>query len=86
MTITQLGDEIVAANNLYGGTYQQLNNMFRKLGRKTNLWILPNLTNLKKLLPARPGFICGDIGNPKLDVPDFEKLAAIAHEQEFPLL
>ena len=35
LTITQLGDEIVAANNLYGGTYQLLHYTFSKLGRKT---------------------------------------------------
>jgi O-acetylhomoserine (thiol)-lyase len=33
LNITGLGDEIVAANNLYGGTYQQLHYMFQKLGR-----------------------------------------------------
>ena len=35
LAITRLGDEIVAANNLYGGTYQLFNHTFRKLGRST---------------------------------------------------
>src|SRR5512137_2529705 len=35
LTITQVGDEIIAANNLYGGTYQLLHYTFEKLGRKT---------------------------------------------------
>ena len=34
LAITQVGDEIVAANNLYGGTYQLLHYTFPKLGRK----------------------------------------------------
>src|SRR5512139_1868528 len=33
LTITNVGDEIVAANNLYGGTYQLLHYTFAKLGR-----------------------------------------------------
>ncbi|HPU57649.1 MAG TPA: PLP-dependent transferase, partial [Verrucomicrobiota bacterium] len=32
--ITRLGDEIVAGNNLYGGTYQLFNHTFPKLGRR----------------------------------------------------
>src|SRR5512139_12691 len=35
LNVTNVGDEIVAANNLYGGTYQLLHNTFPKLGRKT---------------------------------------------------
>jgi O-acetylhomoserine (thiol)-lyase len=34
LNITQVGDEIVAANNLYGGTYQLFHYTFPKLGRK----------------------------------------------------
>src|SRR5512136_2976963 len=35
LAITRLGDEIVAGNNLYGGTYQLLHYTFEKLGRTT---------------------------------------------------
>ena len=35
LNITRMGDEIVAANNLYGGTYQLLHYTFPKLGRET---------------------------------------------------
>src|SRR6202050_2925305 len=35
LAITQIGDEIVSANNLYGGTYEQLHYTFPKLGRTT---------------------------------------------------
>ena len=34
LTITQVGDEIVSANNLYGGTYELFHYTFPKLGRK----------------------------------------------------
>jgi O-acetylhomoserine (thiol)-lyase len=87
LTITQLGDEIVAANNLYGGTYQQLNGMFRKLGRKTTFVDSSKPEEFKKAITPRTRLIYAEtIGNPKLDVPDFEKLAGIAHEAGIPLI
>jgi O-acetylhomoserine (thiol)-lyase len=87
LTITQLGDEIVAADNLYGGTYQLFNHTFPKLGRKTTF---VNSTDSEAFRQAinentRAVYI-ESIGNPKLDVPDFEAIAAIAHEADIPLV
>jgi O-acetylhomoserine (thiol)-lyase len=87
LTITQLGDEIVAANNLYGGTYQQLNGMFRKLGRQTVFVDSSQPEQFKKAITARTRLIYAEtIGNPKLDVPDFIQLAKIAHSAGIPLV
>ncbi len=87
LTITQLGDEIVAANNLYGGTYQQLNHMFRKLGRKTVFVDSTRPEEFKKAIsPKTRALYAETIGNPKLDVPDFNKLAQIAHDAGIPLI
>ncbi|RSD35479.1 MAG: O-acetylhomoserine (thiol)-lyase [Methanohalophilus sp.] len=87
LTITQLGDEIVAADNLYGGTYQLFNHTFPKLGRKTTF---VNSTDSEAFRQAinentRAVYI-ESIGNPKLDVPDFEAIAAIAHQAGIPLI
>ena len=87
LTITQLGDEIVAANNLYGGTYQQLSGMFRKLGRKTTFVDSTKPEEFKKAITPRTRLLYAEtIGNPKLDVPDFESLAKIAHAAGIPLV
>ncbi len=87
LTITRLGDEIVAADNLYGGTYQQLNNMFRKLGRKTIFVDSSKPEEFKKAVTDKTRAIYAEtIGNPKLDVPDFEALAQIAHDAGVPLI
>jgi O-acetylhomoserine (thiol)-lyase len=87
LNITQLGDEIVAADNLYGGTYQQLHNMFRKLGRKTIFVDSTRPEEFKKAITAKTRAIYAEtIGNPKLDVPDFEKIAQIAHEAGIPFI
>lgn len=85
--ITQLGDEIVAANNLYGGTYQLLHYTFPKLGRKTTFVDSQKPSEFKKAITPRTRAIYAEtIGNPKLDVPDFESLAKIAHDAGVPLV
>jgi len=87
LAITRVGDEIVAGNNLYGGTYELFNYTFPKFGRKvkfvesTDIEAYRNTVNEK----TRAIYI-ESIGNPKLDVPDFEKLADIAHKAGIPLV
>jgi len=87
LAITQVGDEIVSANNLYGGTYQLLHYTFPKLGRKTTFVDSQKPSEFKKAITPRTRAIYAEtIGNPKLDVPDFEALAEIAHDAEIPLV
>jgi O-acetylhomoserine (thiol)-lyase len=85
--ITQLGDEIIAGNNLYGGTYQLLNHSLPKLGRTTTFVDSSKPEEFKKALTKKTRIIYIEtIGNPKLDVPDFEKIAKIAHKAGIPLV
>jgi len=85
--ITELGDEIVAGNNLYGGTYQLLNHSFPKLGRKTTFVDSSKPEEFKKAITKKTKIIYAEtIGNPKLDVPDFDKIARIAHDAGIPLV
>jgi O-acetylhomoserine (thiol)-lyase len=87
LAITRLGDEIVAANNLYGGTYQLFNHTFPKLGRTTKFVDSRNTEAFRKAITPKTRAIYAEtIGNPKLDVPDFEALAKIAHEAGIPLV
>jgi O-acetylhomoserine (thiol)-lyase len=87
LAITQLGDEIVAGNNLYGGTYQLFNNTFPKLGRTTKFVDSRNPEAFRKAITPKTRAIYAEtIGNPKLDVPDFEALAKVAHEAGLPLV
>ena len=87
LTITQVGDEILAANNLYGGTYQLLHYTFPKLGRTTAFVESSQPNEFKKAITSKTRAIYAEtIGNPKLDVPDFEALAQIAHEAGIPLV
>lgn len=85
--ITQVGDEVVAANNLYGGTYQLFHHTFPKLGRKVIFVDSKDPEAFRQAITPRTRAIyCETIGNPKLDVPDFEALARIAHEAGIPLV
>jgi O-acetylhomoserine (thiol)-lyase len=87
LSITELGDEIIAANNLYGGTYQLLHYTLPKLGRTTKFVDSAKPEEFKKSITdkTRATYV-ESIGNPKLDVPDFEALAAIAHDSGIPLI
>ena len=87
LTITQVGDEIVAANNLYGGTYQLLHYTFPKLGRSVKFVDSQKPSEFRKAITTKTRAIYAEtIGNPKLDVPDFEALSQIAHEAGLPLV
>lgn len=87
LNITQVGDEIVAANNLYGGTYQLFHYTFPKLGRKVVFVDSGNPDAFRRAITPRTRALYAEtIGNPKLDVPDFAALAAVAHEAGLPLV
>jgi len=87
LAITQVGDEIVAANNLYGGTYQLFHYTFPKLGRTVKFVDSQKPEEFKKAITSKTKAIYAEtIGNPKLDVPDFEVLAKIAHDAGIPLV
>jgi len=87
LAITQVGDEIVSANNLYGGTYQLFHYTFPKLGREVKFVDSTRPGEFNKTITRRTRAIYAEtIGNPKLDVPDFEAVAEIAHEAGIPLV
>ncbi|HLN89098.1 MAG TPA: O-acetylhomoserine aminocarboxypropyltransferase/cysteine synthase family protein, partial [Candidatus Binatia bacterium] len=87
LAITQVGDEIVAANNLYGGTYQLFHYTFPKLGRTVKFVDSQKPAEFKKAITAKTRAIYAEtIGNPKLDIPDFKALAKIAHNAGIPLV
>jgi len=87
LAITQVGDEIVSANNLYGGTYQLFHYTFPKLGRSVRFVSSQKPDEFRRAITPKTRAIYAEtIGNPKLDVPDFEALAKIAHEAGVPLV
>lgn len=87
LAITQLGDEIVSANNLYGGTYQLFHYTLPKLGRTVKFVDSKNPAAVRDAITSKTRAVYAEtIGNPKLDVPDFEAIAKIAHAAGVPFI
>lgn len=87
LSFTRLGDDIVSANNLYGGTYQLFHHTLPKLGRTVKFVDSQSPDAFRRAIgPQTRAIYAETIGNPKLDVPDFEVLAQIAHEAGIPLV
>jgi len=87
LNIAQAGDEIVSADNLYGGTYNLFHYTFARFGIKVNFVKSSDFDGFKKAINDKTKAIYAEsIGNPKLDVADLEELSKIAHENGIPLI
>ncbi len=87
LNVTRPGHDIVSANNLYGGTYELFNHTFPKLGRKVIFVDSTKPEEIRKAITPKTRAVYAEtIGNPKLDVPDFEAIGMIAHEAGIPLV
>ena len=87
LNITLPGDEIVSADNLYGGTYTLFASTFKELAREVKFVPSQDLQAYEDAITDKTRAIYVEsLGNPKLDVPDFEKIAEIAHKHNIPLI
>ncbi|MBP1627864.1 MAG: O-acetylhomoserine aminocarboxypropyltransferase [Holophagaceae bacterium] len=86
-TIVKGGDHIVASDNLYGGTFNLLKNTLARLGIETTFVKSGDPEAFRKAVrPNTRAFYAEALGNPKLDLPDFETIGAIAEEAGVPLI
>ena len=87
INLTQVGDNIVSADNLYGGTYELFENTLEELGRTVTFVDSQSPDEFEAAIDERTRAIYVEsIGNPKLDIPDFDRLAEIAHSHGIPLI
>ncbi|HPW76610.1 MAG: Methionine gamma-lyase [Candidatus Omnitrophica bacterium ADurb.Bin292] len=87
LNIAQAGDEIVSADNLYGGTYNLLHYTFARFGIRVKFVKSNDLQGFQKAITPRTKAIYAEsIGNPKLDVADLEGLAGVARKNGIPLV
>jgi O-acetylhomoserine (thiol)-lyase len=87
LNITRAGDEIVSADNLYGGTYNLLHYTFSRLGIHVRFVKSNDLDAFQKAItPKTKAIYAESIGNPKLDVADIEGIAKIAHKNGIPFI
>src|SRR5690606_17797922 len=87
LNIAGAGDEIVAASTLYGGTYNLFSVTLPKLGIKTIFVDPDDPENFRKAINERTKAVFIEtLGNPSINIPDFEAIAAVAHENRIPLI
>jgi O-acetylhomoserine (thiol)-lyase len=81
------GDEMVSATTLYGGTYTQFDVSFRRMGIDVKFVEPDDPENFRKALtPKTRALYAETIANPRMNVVDIERVAAIAHEAGVPLI
>jgi O-acetylhomoserine (thiol)-lyase len=85
--ICKSGDDIVAAANLYGGTYSMFNDIFPQFGYKAHFVDSNDPENFAKAITANTkALFCETLSNPSGDVADIEAIADIAHAHGIPLI
>jgi len=85
--ILQAGDNFVSTSYLYGGTYNQFKVSFKRLGIDVRFADGDNVESFVKHIDKNTKAIYLEtIGNPRLNIPDFEKFADLAKEYDLPLI
>lgn len=87
LNITRSGDHIVAANNIYGGSYNLLDNTLPNYGVTTTFVDPVDLSNFEKAIrPETKAIFIETLGNPNSNVIDIRAVADIAHRHGLPLI
>ena len=87
LTIMKAGDEFVSASSLYGGTHNLFAATLPRFGICARLVDIGKLDQVRAAINEKTkAMYLETIGNPRLDVPDFEAVGAIAAEAGIPLI
>ncbi|WP_042346311.1 O-acetylhomoserine aminocarboxypropyltransferase/cysteine synthase family protein [Bacillus massiliigorillae] len=87
LTIVKAGDEIVATNALYGGTYTLFSKTFARLGVKVRFVEGSDLQAISTAINENTKALFTEtIGNPSLQIADLQALSKIAKEHHIPLV
>lgn len=85
--ILQAGDNFVSTSYLYGGTYNQFKVSFKRLGVDVRFADGDNVESFVPHIDKNTKAIYLEtIGNPRLNIPDFEKFVALAKDYDLPLI
>ena len=87
LNVANMGDEIVAASTLYGGTYNLLSTTLPRFGVKTTFVNPDNPNNFEEAINEKTKALYVEVlGNPGINVADIEAIANIAHNHGIPLI
>jgi O-acetylhomoserine (thiol)-lyase len=85
--LLQAGDNFISSSFIYGGTYNQFKVAFKRLGVEVRFASGDEPSAFESLIDAKTKAIYLEtIGNPRLNIPDFEKFAALARKHDLPLV
>ncbi len=87
LTLANSGDEIISSSALYGGTYTLFSQSLKRIGITTRWVEGAEPKDFEKLINDKTRLIYLEtIGNPKLEIPDFEGISAMAHAHGLPVV
>ena len=87
LNIAKSGDNIVAVNNIYGGTFNLLGNIIKNFGIETRFVDSNDLDQLEKAIDKKTKLVFGEtLSDPRADVIDISSYADIAHKNNIPLI
>ena len=85
--LLQAGDNFISSSFIYGGTYNQFKVAFKRLGVEVRFATGDEPSAFETLIDSKTKAIYLEtIGNPRLNIPDFEKFAALARKHDLPLV
>lgn len=85
--ILETGDNFVTTSFLYGGTYNQFKVQFKRLGIEARFAEGDSPEAFEAQINEKTKAIYLEtIGNPELNIPDFERIAAVARKHDLPLI
>jgi O-acetylhomoserine (thiol)-lyase len=87
LTITHSGQNFISSTSLYGGTWTLFSQTFKKLGIEVRFFSPDHPEQIASLVDENTRLVyLESIGNPKNDVPDFNKVSEIAHQHGLPVI
>ncbi len=87
LAVAGAGDNIVAQNSIYGGSYNLLDNTLPTYGIDTKFVNIHDHSAVAAAVDEKTKAIFIEtLGNPGSDIPDIEKIAEIAHSHKIPLI
>jgi O-acetylhomoserine (thiol)-lyase len=87
LTLTHSGQNFISSTSLYGGTWTLFSQTFKRLGIEVRFFHPDHPDQISRLVDDNTRLVyLESVGNPKNDVPDFQKISGIAHQHGLPVI
>ena len=87
LALAHAGDHVVAASTIYGGTFNLLKETLPRYGITTTFVNIENLAEVEAAIQDNTKLVVIEsLGNPLINIPDFDALAELVHAHKIPLI